>query len=47
VANIRARASMIDGEVEWKKRGGGGTVFVLHKRGAGEVASSMGHGSAV
>ena len=31
VANIRARASMIDGEVEWKKRAGGGTVFSLRK----------------
>jgi signal transduction histidine kinase len=31
VANIRARASMIDAEVEWSKRDGGGTVFVLSK----------------
>lgn len=36
VANIRARASMIDAEVEWSKRDGGGTVFTLHKEGAGE-----------
>ena len=35
VTNIRARASMIDAEVEWNKREGGGTVFGLHKRGAG------------
>ena len=35
VANIRARASMIDAEVEWSKREGGGTVFTLHKKGAG------------
>jgi signal transduction histidine kinase len=35
VANIRARASMIDAEVEWNKRNGGGTVFSLHKKGAG------------
>ncbi len=34
VANIRARASMIDAEVEWSKREGGGTVFSLHKKGA-------------
>jgi len=34
VANIRARASMIDAEVEWSKRGGGGTVFTLRKEGA-------------
>ena len=35
VANIRARASMIDAEVEWAKRDGGGTVFRLSKNGAG------------
>jgi len=35
VANIRARASMIDAEVEWSKRDGGGTVFTLHKAAAG------------
>lgn len=33
VANIRARASMIDAKVEWRKRAGGGTVFVLHQEG--------------
>jgi signal transduction histidine kinase len=33
VANIRARASMIDAEVDWAKRDGGGTVFTLHKKG--------------
>jgi signal transduction histidine kinase len=33
LANIRARASMIDAEVEWSKRGGGGTVFTLRKAG--------------
>jgi signal transduction histidine kinase len=31
VANIRARASMIDADVEWKRRNGGGTVFRLNK----------------
>jgi signal transduction histidine kinase/ligand-binding sensor domain-containing protein len=35
VANIRARASMIDADVEWNKRAGGGTVFTLHKEAAG------------
>jgi signal transduction histidine kinase len=35
VANIRARASMIDAAVEWAKRDGGGTGFRLHKEGAG------------
>jgi signal transduction histidine kinase len=34
VANIRARASMIDADVEWKKQNGGGTVFRLNKTGA-------------
>ncbi len=34
VANIRARASMIDAAVEWKKRNGGGTVFRLTKKDA-------------
>ncbi len=31
VANIRARASMIDAEADWRKRDGGGTVFRLRK----------------
>ena len=31
VANIRARASMIDADVEWSKRDGGGTMFTLKK----------------
>ena len=31
VANIRARASMIDAEVSWSKRDGGGTVFTLKR----------------
>ncbi|HEY6045725.1 MAG TPA: ATP-binding protein, partial [Pyrinomonadaceae bacterium] len=35
VANIQARASMIDAEVDWSKRDGGGTVFRLYKEGAG------------
>jgi len=35
VANIRARASMIDAKVEWSKRDGGGTVFVLRRRTSG------------
>jgi signal transduction histidine kinase len=32
VANIRARASMIDADVEWKRQNGGGTVFRLKKQ---------------
>ena len=31
VSNIRARASMIDADVEWKRRDGGGTVFKLSR----------------
>lgn len=31
VANIRARASMIEAEVEWSKRDGGGTIFRMSK----------------
>jgi len=34
VANIRARASMIDAEVEWTKREGGGTAFTLRRMNA-------------
>jgi signal transduction histidine kinase len=34
VANIRARASMIDAEVNWSKRDGGGTVFILKRVGS-------------
>jgi protein-histidine pros-kinase len=32
VANIRARASMIEAEVSWARRDGGGTVFELNKK---------------
>jgi signal transduction histidine kinase len=31
VANIRARASMIDASVDWQTANGGGTVFTLTK----------------
>jgi signal transduction histidine kinase len=31
VNNIRARASMIDANVDWQLRNGGGTVFILRK----------------
>lgn len=33
VANIRARASMIDAEVSWTRQPGGGTIFSLRKNG--------------
>jgi signal transduction histidine kinase/ligand-binding sensor domain-containing protein len=36
VANIRARASMIDAEVAWVQRDGGGTVFRLLRRTSGQ-----------
>lgn len=37
LANIRARASMIDAAAEWGKRHGGGTVFILHKERAAHL----------
>ncbi len=37
VANIRARASMIEAEVSWARRDGGGTVFELNKKQAANV----------
>lgn len=39
VANIRARASMIDAEVDWAKRDGGGTEFRLHRERAESLAA--------
>ena len=36
LAGIRARASLIGAEVEWQRREGGGTVFVLRKKSAGK-----------
>jgi signal transduction histidine kinase len=39
VANIRARASMIDAEVEWSKRDGGGTRFSLRLNARTEMLS--------
>ncbi len=47
VANICARASMIDAEVDWSKRNGGGTVFTLHKAGAGLASDSVADGDTV
>jgi signal transduction histidine kinase len=31
LANMRARASLIDAEISWEKLDGGGTVFTLKK----------------
>ncbi|HET9787935.1 MAG TPA: hypothetical protein VFP47_12400, partial [Pyrinomonadaceae bacterium] len=33
LANMRARASLIDAEIKWSPREGGGTVFTLTKPG--------------
>ncbi|HEY0379631.1 MAG TPA: two-component regulator propeller domain-containing protein [Pyrinomonadaceae bacterium] len=41
LANIRARASLIEAEVNWKRREGGGTEFTLRK--AGAVKNSQAH----
>jgi signal transduction histidine kinase len=37
LTNIRARASLIEAEVEWRKRPEGGTIFVLKKSAAGRA----------
>jgi signal transduction histidine kinase len=34
IAGIRARASLVEAEVEWTRREGGGTVFMLSKKSA-------------
>jgi signal transduction histidine kinase len=34
LANIRSRASLIHGEVEWQSRPGGGTIFTLSGQGS-------------
>ncbi|MGB9178927.1 MAG: ATP-binding protein, partial [Pyrinomonadaceae bacterium] len=39
LSNIRARASLIDAEVTWHKRTGGGTLFTLGKKDAARNAS--------
>ena len=36
ISGIRARAGLIEAEVEWTRRDGGGTVFVMRKTGAGK-----------
>ncbi|HLA10113.1 MAG TPA: two-component regulator propeller domain-containing protein [Pyrinomonadaceae bacterium] len=36
LANMRARASLIDAEIRWEKRNGGGTVFTLRRSGRPE-----------
>jgi signal transduction histidine kinase len=46
LAGTRARASLVEAEVEWRRREGGGTVFVLRKKAAGkkEATSDALHG---
>jgi signal transduction histidine kinase len=41
LANIRARASLIEAEVSWSKRAGGGTVFTLRKANAVKGADAQ------
>ncbi|HEY9500670.1 MAG TPA: two-component regulator propeller domain-containing protein, partial [Pyrinomonadaceae bacterium] len=38
LANMRARAGLIDAEITWQKRDGGGTIFTLKKTAAKELA---------
>jgi len=38
LANMRARAGLIDAEIRWQKRDGGGTIFTLKKTAAKELA---------
>ena len=40
LTNIRARASLVDAEVSWRRREGGGTVFTLRKAGAMKAVSA-------
>jgi NarL family two-component system sensor histidine kinase LiaS len=35
LANMRARASLIDAEISWRRRDAGGTVFSLQLKSAG------------
>ncbi|HEX8495220.1 MAG TPA: two-component regulator propeller domain-containing protein [Pyrinomonadaceae bacterium] len=42
LANIRARASLIEAEVSWAKRAGGGTIFTLSKANAVESNDEVG-----
>ncbi|MBC7931710.1 MAG: hypothetical protein H7Z38_14205 [Rubrivivax sp.] len=46
IAGIRARAGLIEAEVEWKRREGGGTIFVLRKKSAGKKETAEAERSA-
>jgi signal transduction histidine kinase len=39
--NIRARASLIEAEVNWRKRDGGGTQFTLRKANAVKTSAAQ------
>jgi signal transduction histidine kinase/streptogramin lyase len=41
LANIRARASLIEAEVSWKRREGGGTQFTLRKASAVKISDEL------
>nr|MBA2733282.1 hypothetical protein [Acidobacteriota bacterium] len=41
LANIRARASLIEAEVNWRKRKGGGTEFTLSKANAVKISTAQ------
>ncbi|HUQ31003.1 MAG TPA: two-component regulator propeller domain-containing protein, partial [Pyrinomonadaceae bacterium] len=41
LANIRARASLIEAEVNWKRRKGGGTQFTLRKENAVRISPAQ------
>jgi signal transduction histidine kinase/ligand-binding sensor domain-containing protein len=40
LANMRARAGLIDAQISWEPRDDGGTVFLLHKKGDSEESGS-------
>lgn len=42
LANMRARAALIDAQIEWSKRSGGGTVFTLERKASTAVHEPSG-----
>ncbi len=42
LANMRARAGLIDAQISWEQREGGGTVFTLRKKAASKSVESRG-----
>jgi signal transduction histidine kinase len=41
LANMRARASLIDAEIDWEKQAGAGTVFTLRLKKSGGMPPSQ------